>query len=521
MHRSIGKLFRRLAMLSLLILLLGASSALAHDYPTDPYFGEAHPPLLFRSRTEQAQRRESSFTASIIYPQNIVTGEEVTFQVHLSGAMEEPCIYEYAILSYDPHGEDVYGKPTLQYNYLMHNKRKNPITGEWTGLYSTEPEFSFTFSSPGLYYFQVTITDAKGEAVTIPSAFYHSDRFEVTGEDLVAARMDEIAALCMEKTYSDFSRAVWLHDWLIEHADYDNDYSRYAAEGVILYGSGVCDSYRHAYADLLERVGISASGVVSAHHAWNLVKLGGDWYNVDCTWDDPGTKASDDAESHAFFGLPDYLIQTIRDHQPEIKPRYSCYSYRYNYAYKMEKLGLWQDDLLAEIETRADAGEKSIALELDGKYDEGRRTMTYPVLFYGITAFDFRERAWEIGGYPAEITLRYAVSAPLQMQIDLQYAHVDPSEMNVLTLPAALTAVEEGAFADTRVQVLNVPEGCVSLGGQAFADCDGLREAYIPESVEEIAGDCFLNAGDFVLFTPAGSVAAAYAEEHHIRLQEE
>ena len=33
--------------------------------------------------------------------------------------------------------------------------------------------------------------------------------------------------------------------------------------------------------------GIGANEQGQEHHAWNYVQLNGNWYGIDCTWDDP------------------------------------------------------------------------------------------------------------------------------------------------------------------------------------------------------------------------------------------
>ena len=60
----------------------------------------------------------------------------------------------------------------------------------------------------------------------------------------------------------------------------------------------VCDGYSQAYVYLLQQAGIDAAVIVgiagnteadAGGHAWSVVNLGGDWYEVDSTWDDAGT----------------------------------------------------------------------------------------------------------------------------------------------------------------------------------------------------------------------------------------
>ena len=85
-------------------------------------------------------------------------------------------------------------------------------------------------------------------------------------------------------------KALVLHNWLIFNAAYDETYTIYNPEGVLLKGAGVCDSYSKAYGLLLDRAGIENRRLTDSKkidHAWNLVRIDGQWYHVDCTWDDP------------------------------------------------------------------------------------------------------------------------------------------------------------------------------------------------------------------------------------------
>lgn len=45
----------------------------------------------------------------------------------------------------------------------------------------------------------------------------------------------------------------------------------------------VCD----AFLQTAKLCGLDARYIHNSSHAWNLVKLDGDWYHVDVTWEDP------------------------------------------------------------------------------------------------------------------------------------------------------------------------------------------------------------------------------------------
>lgn len=58
--------------------------------------------------------------------------------------------------------------------------------------------------------------------------------------------------------------------------------------GAIGKGQCVCNGYAMAFSYLCHLADIECIGVVGKGHAWNRVKLFGDWYEVDVTWMDTG-----------------------------------------------------------------------------------------------------------------------------------------------------------------------------------------------------------------------------------------
>ena len=90
---------------------------------------------------------------------------------------------------------------------------------------------------------------------------------------------------------SDVLKALLIHDRLAVHNEYDYDfesgcYNMYAS---LVKRRSVCDGYTAAYLYLLRQVGIECVSCLSdkLNHSWVLVKLDGEYYHVDVTWDDP------------------------------------------------------------------------------------------------------------------------------------------------------------------------------------------------------------------------------------------
>lgn len=94
---------------------------------------------------------------------------------------------------------------------------------------------------------------------------------------------------------TDVEKLMLLHEALVVNTTYtettqwSNGSGCYTAYGALVEGRAVCHGYTLAFDLLAERLGIQTEFVGSEglNHAWNLVRLDGKTYHVDCTWDDP------------------------------------------------------------------------------------------------------------------------------------------------------------------------------------------------------------------------------------------
>mgnify|MGYP004455352699 CR=1 FL=1 len=79
----------------------------------------------------------------------------------------------------------------------------------------------------------------------------------------------------------------------------------------------VCAGYAYTYQFLLSQVGIEsiyiAAQTKNEQHAWNLVKIDGHYFHVDCTWD------SSLAFSHRYFMLNDEEFNEDGSHTEDWK----------------------------------------------------------------------------------------------------------------------------------------------------------------------------------------------------------
>lgn len=108
---------------------------------------------------------------------------------------------------------------------------------------------------------------------------------------------------------SEFERELYIHDYLVKNCVYtekgsDND-NRYTIYGCLVDQSAVCEGYKNAFQQLLAYCGIKSYGVSGSldnsenvDHVWNAVRIDGDYYYTDVTWDD-----AEDIVMYDYFNL--------------------------------------------------------------------------------------------------------------------------------------------------------------------------------------------------------------------------
>lgn len=118
----------------------------------------------------------------------------------------------------------------------------------------------------------------------------------------------------VDSKMTDLDKVLLVHEYIVEHTEYSSSASKcHYAEGPLYYGYGACSGYAEAMIAVLHIMGIEAEEVVSSsmNHGWLCVKLDGEWYHIDPTWDDtqPG---SNDEYKHRFLIRNDKEFSTIK-----------------------------------------------------------------------------------------------------------------------------------------------------------------------------------------------------------------
>ena len=124
---------------------------------------------------------------------------------------------------------------------------------------------------------------------------------------------------------STFDKLKVFHDYLVLNSTFElnGTTSDYNSTIYNAFGSGAaqgniqCAGYAKAMQYLCDKTGITCMVVTGENsegdsHAWNVVEVDGEWYNLDCTWDDPILSTPNYKNlRYKYFLVPDKWIHNI------------------------------------------------------------------------------------------------------------------------------------------------------------------------------------------------------------------
>jgi hypothetical protein len=136
-------------------------------------------------------------------------------------------------------------------------------------------------------------------------------------ERVVDNRVADILKDLKLKDASDYEKVKTIHDYIINLASYDTTYRKSSVYDILMDKTSVCEGYALAAYRLFIDAGldcriISGKGNKDAH-AWNIVKVDGQWYNIDLTWDDPITNTGEQVLRY------DYFLKSERDFTEHVR----------------------------------------------------------------------------------------------------------------------------------------------------------------------------------------------------------
>lgn len=277
----------------------------------------------------------------------------------------------------------------------------DPSRGEWMN-YTNECssyDYSFTMMASGTYNFRFYLMDKTAQVYYLRFSrnISVSDEKYPSIKEIVSSAVSQ----CNRETNgSDYEKALWLHDWLLQQLDYDYSLKWSSAESALTRKLGTCQGYTNAYMQLLTAAGIENSETRDTYdgHTWNAMKLDGEWYQVDCTWDDTTDHWYRFDQTKLYFGLSDELMAIAH---PEYVKIYKVDGYATrstslanNYFVKSGEAQNWANNYVDRIQEKLNSGETEFSISADNA--------SFPPsisgIQNGIIAYVLNQMSWSSNG---------------------------------------------------------------------------------------------------------------------------
>ena len=328
--------------------------------------------LIYNQKVQTTFSKTSgNVTFKVQYPENITCGMPTTFKLSSEGTTDKVQYALYSLTTEDG---------TIVYDTSYGSN----------GKFFSKDSFDFTFYASGTYYIRFAIMDTGvSPYVWFNTGLYGiklviDDKGYPTVENVVA----NLKAQCEKTCTTDFEKAVWFNDWLVENCRYDFSYSYCAPEGALARGSGTCEAYHRAYVMLLNSVGIATDRISGDGHVWTGVQLDGNWYHIDTTWDDAGYEDNSVDLQHLYFGLNDELMNQIHSSVTSSNG-ISAHSLEDNYFIKTGKIKKWSDQYVSTIREHLNNGENTFDITINDSMIDSYKQIIYYLVAYQLSNTDW------------------------------------------------------------------------------------------------------------------------------------
>ncbi len=200
----------------------------------------------------------------------------------------------------------------------------------------------------------------------------------LSNEELAAlTKAYEIVNEIITEDMTDYEKELAIHDYIVANYQYDvaaavdsqaNVVRTHSITGMLLDGKGVCEAYSNTFMLLCKMAGLNcelATGVLDGvKHQWNIVELGGEYYNVDLTSDDPVPDIKGRVRYTCFNLSDDEISKTHTLDEGNTR----CTGIRYNYYNYNNLVVTNAEDLLILLNDKLDRGLREITFKTGGGY---------------------------------------------------------------------------------------------------------------------------------------------------------
>lgn len=231
--------------------------------------------------------------------------------------------------SYDNEQEDI---PENRYVYVysqLTSKQQEIYDALLAGVPEGETEFSFQnvthedfrlayrafgYDHPEFFWLSINFdTYSYGETLKAEVGVYNYWTYSMNRQKYVDDLNKKIASIVAGGRHytSTYDKVKYVHDYLATNVKYDRDAldeidssfrststeQTLSVYGALVNGKTVCGGYSESFYLLMNALGVECrylQGYAGEYHAWNCLKIDGDYYYMDVTWDDYDTVIDSD-----------------------------------------------------------------------------------------------------------------------------------------------------------------------------------------------------------------------------------
>lgn len=232
-------------------------------------------------------------------------------------------------------------------DYSKYSLTSDEAMAIWSIIHLENPQFYFISNV-------FTFTEKKLN-VCIYEDYKNYTARSVINNDIKQMVME--CSLLIEDTDNDVTKALKIHDFLINRIDYayesdgitpQDDCWAHSIVGMAQKKGGVCESYSKSYKYLCTIFGIESILVTgyskNQNHAWNMIKLDDIWYHADLTWDDQKIVM------YNYFGSSDEKIK--KDHTIKVSSKLEL-----DYLYEVPETAYKSIELVTLYENSMEIGQ--------------------------------------------------------------------------------------------------------------------------------------------------------------------
>ena len=269
-----------------------------------------------------------------------------------------------------------------------------PVRGKFSQESFERIFMAMTRDNPLIYFLNQsacsTASDMFGHLAICPQYFFGKEKVKEYNRKIEKV-VNELAGRLRLLECSDYEKEIRIHDWICQNIEYDYEgtdkskLSRVIAShnilGVFAHHKAQCEGIAKAVKVLLNAVDVKCIVVTgdavkngeSVPHAWNIINIDGEPYQLDVTWDIGALGKEKQRIAYDYFNLTDELMG--QDHKadselPVCKAKTANYYVQNNCSFLLRhRLMAYIDKLVEQqanvFEFRAESRLNKSAIEKD------------------------------------------------------------------------------------------------------------------------------------------------------------